>query len=90
MAQKQLTIRMDAKLYKMAKDKCNKEFGITLSPLVKIFLKSFVTQHGVGFFVGDEDLRKIILKWLSNKQFDKARGGKPIWWGPRIKDIYNF
>ena len=62
--QKQLTVRMDAKLYDMARGKCYDQFGIGLSPLIKVFLKAFVSQRGVGFYVGDEDLCRLFTKWL--------------------------
>lgn len=90
MEQQQFNIRMDAKLYQMAKNKCKNQFGIGLAPLVKIFLKSFVTQSGVGFFVGDEDLRAILARWLSKKRLEKEREGCAPLPGPRLKDIYDL
>lgn len=68
--QQQLNIRIDYKLYKMAKNKCKTQFGIGLSSLIKIFLKSFVTQKGVGFYVGDEDLCKLFRSWLGKKTLE--------------------
>ncbi len=40
---------MDAELYEMAKQKCDVNFGIGLSSLIKIFLKSFVIERPLPF-----------------------------------------
>lgn len=72
----------------MAKNKCENEFGFGITPLIKIFLRAFVSQKGIGFFVGDEDLRKIFTRWMDKKLMEKSyRGRLP---GPRLKDIYNL
>ena len=81
---------MDEALYKTVKEKCNKRLGITVSTLVKIFLKSFATQRGVGFYIGDEDLCALFNRWMSKRQFEKARGGRVAVIGPRLKDLYNL
>ena len=88
--QQQLTIRMNAELYQMAKNKCRQEFGIGLSPLIKIFLKAFVTQQGIGFFVGDEDLHNIFSRWLSKKSLERYRKGCAPLPGPKLKKLYDL
>lgn len=88
--QVQLTIRMDEELYELAKQKCQEKFGIGLSPLVKVFLKAFVTQRGVGFFIGDEDFCKIFNRWLGKKEMEKYRKGCAPLPGPRLKDLYDL
>ncbi|MFA5820642.1 MAG: hypothetical protein WC873_00810 [Candidatus Gracilibacteria bacterium] len=88
--QKQLTVRMDAKLYEAAQAKCYEQFGIGLSPLIKVFLKSFVTQRGVGFYVGDEDLCQLFSKWLTKKRLEKGISGGSHIAGPFLKDLYNL
>ncbi len=88
--QKQLNVRMDSKLYDAAQIKCYNQFGIGLSPLIKIFLKSFISQRGVGFYVGDEDLCQLFRKWLIKKRLEKGvKGGSHIA-GPFLKDIYDL
>ncbi|MBU0981991.1 hypothetical protein KKC94_04850 [Patescibacteria group bacterium] len=87
---KKLTVVMDAELYDLAKDKCNSKFGIGLSPLIKVFLKSFVSQKGVGFFVGDEDLCNLFNRWLYKKGWEQVRkDGIPVP-GSRLKDLYDL
>ena len=80
-------IRVDEELHKMAKKKCKDQFNIGLAPLIKIFLKSFVTQNGVGFYVGDEDLCRVFNRWLHKKREEKYAPKVP---GPRLKDIYDL
>jgi len=88
--QQLLTVKMDAKLYLMAKNKCKEQFGIGLSPLIKVFLRAFVTQKGVGFFVGDPDLSNLFKRWLNKKVMEKGRRGCAPLAGPRLTDIYDF
>lgn len=88
--QVQLTIRMDQELYDKAKAKCNERFGIGLSPLVKVFLKSFVTQRGVGFFIGDEDFCHLFNRWISKKSLERHQKGCTPLPGPRLKDLYDL
>ena len=90
MKQQQLTIRMDAQIYQMAKHKCKEKFGIGLSPLIKMFLHAFVTQAGVGFYVGDQDLCKLFDRWLKKKQFEKSQGSRYNMFGPQMKDIFDL
>lgn len=88
--QQQMTIRMDSKLYQLAKNKCKTQFGIGLSPLIKIFLMSFVTQKGVGFYVGDDDVCKLFERWLGKKKMERHRKGCAPLPGPRLKDLYEL
>ena len=90
MSKQQITIRMDAELYVKAKQKCRNEFGIGLAPLIKIFLKAFTTQKGMGFYVGDDDLCKLFSKWLMKKKMGKLRKGCARLPGPCLNDIYNL
>lgn len=88
--QQQLTIRMDSNLYDLAKNKCKRQFGIGLSPLIKVFLKSFVTQRGIGFYIGDDDLCVLFNRWLGKKRAERGRKGCAPMPGPRLKDIYEL
>jgi len=90
MQQHQFNIRLNYDLYIKAKSKCKNEFGIGLGPLIKIFLKSFVTQKGIGFYVGDDDLRKLFRNWLHKKQMEQWRKGCAPLPGPRLKDLYEL
>lgn len=88
MPQQQLTVRLDPELYRLAKQKCQDRFGIGLSPLIKVFLKSFVTQRGVGFYVGDDDLCKMFNNWLVKKNWEQKRKGCAPLPGPQLRDLY--
>lgn len=88
--QKQLTIRMDEELYDLAQKKCDEKFGIGLSPLVKIFLKSFVTQKGVGFYVGDDDLCGLFARWLIKKRAAKGQKRGHFYGQLFLKDLYDL
>jgi antitoxin component of RelBE/YafQ-DinJ toxin-antitoxin module len=57
--QTQFTIRMSADLHNKAKTKCKEEFDMCLSTLVKLFLKSFISQKGIGFTIGDDEFYKL-------------------------------
>ncbi len=87
---KQINIRLDPDLYERAKTKCQDHFGIGLSPLIKVFLKSFVTQRGVGFYVGDQDLSRLFNRWLYKKSSEKNRRGCAPLPGPKLKDLYEL
>ena len=87
---KQINIGLDAELYQLAKIKCKDQFGIGLSPLIKMFLRAFVTQKGVGFFVGDQQLRQLFTSWLTKKYMRKNNSQMPDSWGPRLQDIYDM
>ncbi len=88
--EKRITLRLDAELHRMAKFKCKQYFGIGLTPLIKIFLRSFVTQKGVGFYVGDDDLCDLFARWLSKKGAERYRKGCASLGGPRLKDLYQL
>lgn len=88
--QVKITIRLNEDLYEMVKAKCNEQFGIGVSPLVKVFLRSFVTQRGVGFYIGDDDLSKLFQKWITKKRLNKGvRGGTHLP-GPYLRDLYDL
>lgn len=88
---KQVNIRLDEELYRLVKFKCNQKFGIGISPLLKIFLRAFVTQKGIGFYVGDDDLCHLFDRWLGKKKLEQGRSKKclPLP-GPRLKDLYEL
>ncbi|MBU1152052.1 hypothetical protein KJ632_04490 [Patescibacteria group bacterium] len=88
--QKQLTIRLNEDLYKMAMGKCNDHLGISLSALVKVFLRAFVSQKGVGFYIGDEDLSDLFRKWMMKKKLNKKIPGSHHMAGPFLKDLYDL
>ncbi len=70
---KQINIRLNDDLYYLVKAKCHDRYGIGISPLIKVFLRSFVTQKSVGFWVGDSELGDLFRSWVRTKSFDKAR-----------------
>jgi hypothetical protein len=88
--QVQITIRVDQELYDLVKEKCKDTLGIGISPLIKVFLKSFVTQRGVGFYVGDEDFCHLFNRWLGKKEMERYRKGCAPLPGPRLKDLYDL
>ena len=87
---RQLNIRLDEELYQRVKYKCKNHLGISIAPLIKIFLKSFATQKGVGFYVGDDDLCNLFGRWISKKQWEKGRKGCAPMPGPRLKDLFEL
>lgn len=96
MSQKiQITLRIPKEMHEKAKAKCEEQFGIGLSHLLKIFLRAFITQKGIGFYVGDDDLCLLITKWLCKREYEKPhparqRTGRYRAPGPRLKDIYDL
>ena len=86
----QISITLDADLKEFAQYKCRKILGIGLSPLIKIFLRTFVTQKGIGFYVGDDDLCQLIHRWFTKKEFEIGRKGCAPMRGPRLRDIYEL
>ncbi|QQR54832.1 hypothetical protein IPG41_06660 [Candidatus Peregrinibacteria bacterium] len=86
----QLTVRMNPDLYHQAKEKCEGQFGIGLSPLIKVFLKAFVSQRGVGFCIGDQDLAIMFNHWLGKKEMERKQKGHAPLPGPRLKDLYEL
>lgn len=87
---KQITIRLDHNLHQNAKKKCKEKFNITLSSLIKVFLASFTSQNGVGFYIGDDDICQLFTRWLREKRdrITNPNGFKV--YPPRLKDIYNL
>lgn len=93
--QRQITIRVDEELYEAVKLKCKTQWGMGMSPLIKVFLRAFVTQQGVGFYVGDQDLAQLFNKWLIKKVWqkgDRERGYRDtsVFKRPRLKDLYEL
>ena len=88
--QRLLTIRLDEELYQMAKTKCKTQFGLGLSPLVKVFLRAFVSQKGVGFYVGDDDLCKLFSNWFNKKYLEMGRKNCAPLPGPKLKDLFDL
>jgi hypothetical protein len=88
--QHQFSIRLTPELYKSARQKCRDKFGIGLSPLIKIFLHSFVSQAGVGFYVGDEDLCRLYYRWLLRKRDEIGRKDCAPMPGPRLHDLFHL
>jgi len=86
---KQINVRIDHETYKIAKLKADK-LGLPLGTLLRIFLKSFTTQRGVGFYVGDQDLTKLFNNWMRKRQFEKDRGSRVAVITPRLKDIFEL
>ena len=88
---KQFTIRVDFDVYELVKFKCNKKFGIGVTPLIQLFLRSFITQKGVGFYVGDDDLCNLFNQWLGKKMLEQGQSKKSAPFpGPRLKDLYKL
>ena len=88
--QRQITIRVDEELYQAVKLKCKKQWGMGMSPLIKVFLKSFVTQAGVGFYVGGQDLSHLFNRWLMKKVWQKGGRDTTVFKRPRLKDLYEL
>lgn len=86
---RQINVRIDAELYRNAKWKAEK-IGFPLATLVRVFLKSFTTQAGVGFYIGDQDLAKLFNNWMGKKQLENAGSGRLNASGPRLKDIFEL
>ena len=88
---KQINIKVDEELYKIVKLKCRRNLGIGIAPLIQIFLRAFVTQKGVGFYVGDDDLCDLFYRWLGKKKAEQGRSknNAPLP-GPRLKDLYDL
>lgn len=87
---KQISVRIDADVYQTAKQKAEK-LGLPLATLLRIFLKAFITQRGVGFYVGDQDLAQLFSRWMHKRQFEKERGNRRLAIiPPRLKDIFEL
>lgn len=88
---RQVNIRLDEELYQLVRLKCHRNFGIGIAPLIKMFLKAFITQKGVGFYVGDDDLCYLIHRWLSKKKMEQGLGKNNARFPtPRLKDLYSL
>ena len=87
---RQINIQLPEELYLQVKQKCKNHYDIGISPLIKMFLRAFVTQKGVGFYVGDDDLCGLFGSWLSKKQSEQGRKGCAPMPGPRLKDLYDL
>lgn len=85
-----ITIRLDEDLYQLAKYKSDKQLCMPLATLIRVFLKSFVTQSGVGFFVGDHDLTDLINKWVRHRDFERKRDGRLTIHNMKLRDIFNL
>jgi hypothetical protein len=49
-----------------------------------------VSQRGVGFYVGDDDLCQLFSKWLMKKQMNKGRKGGTHLTRPYLRDLYDL
>lgn len=68
-----ITIRIDATLNERAAQKIHGLFGIGLSTFVKIFLKSFVDQKNIGFYMGDHEFNEGMARPLRKRQVGAMR-----------------
>ncbi len=84
-----LTIRVDHELNRLVSYKAKQYFGIPLATLLKVFLKAFVSEGGLGFYVGDENLHRLFERWLRKKRAERHRQGCAPLPGPRVQDILN-
>jgi len=86
-----ITIRLDEELYRQAKHKADKELCMPLATLLRVFLKAFVTQAGVGFFVGNHDLAELINKWVRHRKFERSRNTRlNLNNSYRLRDIFDL
>lgn len=88
--QKQLNIRISPELYEKVQDKCKNKLNISMSTLIKVFLQSFVSQEGVGFYIGEQDLKHLFNRWLLKKEVHKDKNGTGTFRRPRLKDLYDL
>lgn len=66
-----LTLRIEGELNEQAKFKCQRLFGIGVSTFIKLFLKSFVSQNHIGFYVGDDQFSDALNCELRKKRFNR-------------------
>jgi hypothetical protein len=90
MSKKQINIRLDAELYQLAKEKCEQKFEIGLGPFIKMFLRTFVSQKGFGFFIGDGDVFRTYNNWINKKRLEKSWGYNISLLGPYYKDLFKL
>ena len=86
----QMAIRLTKELHQKATYKCKNEFHMCLGTLIKLFLKSFISQEGIGFQIGDEQFYKLFNKWLRKKEFEIERKTHYPGLGPTLKELYDF
>jgi DNA-binding transcriptional regulator GbsR (MarR family) len=87
---KKITILLEDKLHQNAKQKCKEKFNISLSALIKVFLASFTSQKGVGFYIGDDDICQLFERWLREKAERKVNPNGFAVYRPRLKDLYDL
>ncbi len=87
---KTFTIRLEEELFNNAKQKCKQKFDISLSALIKVFLASFTSQRGVGFYIGDDDICQLFERWLLKKNFNRQNREGFVMPRPRLKDLYDL
>lgn len=87
---KKITILLEDNLHRNVKYKCKEKFGISLSALIKVFLASFTSQNGVGFYVGDDDICQLFERWLREKAERKINPNGFKVYPPRLKDLYEL
>jgi len=86
----QMAIRLPKELHQKATYKCKNEFYICLSTLIKLFLKSFVSEKGIGFHIGDNEFYQLFNRWLRKKEFETDRKTHYPGLGPTLKELYGF
>jgi antitoxin component of RelBE/YafQ-DinJ toxin-antitoxin module len=85
-----ITIRLDEDLFKEAKYKADKILCMPLATLIRVFLKAFTTQKGIGFFVGEQDLVELINKWIHHRQFERESEKRYTIHNNRLRDIFDL
>jgi len=85
-----ITVRLDEDLYKQAKFKSDKKLCMPLATLIRVFLKAFISQKGVGFFVGDQELTEVINKWVRKRDFERSRNGRLSIINNKLRDIFDL
>jgi antitoxin component of RelBE/YafQ-DinJ toxin-antitoxin module len=85
-----ITIRLDEDLYKEAKQKADRVLYMPLATLIRVFLKVFISQEGIGFFVGDHNLKKLINNWIRHRNLERFRQRRDTVHPSRLKDIFDL
>lgn len=86
----QFSISINENLLRKAQQKCKSRFDITLSALIKVFLASFASQKGVGFYIGDDDICQLFNRWVTKKTLEKDQKGGFKLPHPRLMDLYDL
>lgn len=89
-SQKRLNFVLDAELHEQFKHKCKGKYNLTMSALLKVFIKSFVTQDGVSFVVGEPNLRQKFNRWLLKREVQKGPNSRGTFLNTRLKDLYDL